>query len=87
LRARLVRDVKRKLSPSTKYQTNLELFKKVLIQKRHNTQKIYFLHEPHGQCISKGKEHKKYEFGSKVSIITTKDTSVIIDAINIAKSD
>ena len=24
--------------------------------------------------MSKGKEHKKYEFGSKVSIITTKTT-------------
>ena len=84
---RLVRDVERKLPPSTKYQTDLELFKKVLMQKRHDTQKIYSLHEPHVQCISKGKEHKKYEFGSKVSIITTKDTGVIIGAINIAKND
>jgi IS5 family transposase len=33
--------------------------------------------------MSKGKEHKKYEFGSKVSIITTKNTGVIIGAVNI----
>jgi IS5 family transposase len=84
---RLVREVERKLPPSTKYQTDLELFKKVLMQKRHDTQKIYSLHEPHVQCISKGKEHKKYEFGTKVSIITTKNTGVIIGAINIAKND
>jgi len=84
---RLVRDLERKLPPSTKYQTDLELFKKVLMQKRHDTQKIYSLHEPHVQCISKGKEHKKYEFGSKVSIINTKDTGVIIGAINITKND
>ena len=36
--------------------------------------------------MSKGKEHKKYEFGSKVSIITTKTTGVIIGAINIEKN-
>jgi len=44
------------------------------------------LHEPHVQCISKGKEHKKYEFGSKVSIIITQNTGVIIGAINIEKN-
>ena len=31
--------------------------------------KIYSLHEPDVLCISKGKEHKKYGFGNKVSII------------------
>ena len=31
--------------------------------------KIYSLHEPDVLCISKSKEHKKYEFGNKVSII------------------
>ena len=36
--------------------------------------------------MSKGKEHKKYEFGSKVSIITTKTTGVIIGALNIEKN-
>jgi IS5 family transposase len=39
------------------------------------------------QCISKGKEHKKYEFGSKVSIIATKNSDVIIGALNIEKND
>jgi IS5 family transposase len=33
--------------------------------------KIYSLHEPDVLCISKGKEHKKYEFGNKVSIVRT----------------
>jgi IS5 family transposase len=36
--------------------------------------------------MTKGKEHKKYEFDSKVSIITTKTTGVIIGAINIEKN-
>ncbi len=82
---RLVRELDRKLPPS-QHQSILALFKKVLAQKKTDSNKIYSLHEPHVQCISKGKEHKKYEFGSKVSIITTKNTGVIIGAINIEKN-
>jgi IS5 family transposase len=82
---RLVRELDRKLPPSL-HQSVLTLFKKVLAQKKTDSNKIYSLHEPHVQCISKGKEHKKYEFGSKVSIITTKNTGVIIGAINIEKN-
>jgi IS5 family transposase len=84
---RLVRELERKLAPENKHVPSLSLFKKVLAQKRNDTQKIYSLHESHVQCISKGKEHKKYEFGSKVSIIKTKSTGVIIGAINIEKND
>lgn len=82
---RLVRELDRKLTPSM-HQDLLSLFKKVLAQKKTDSNKIYSLHEPHTQCMSKGKEHKKYEFGSKVSIITTKTTGVIIGAINIEKN-
>lgn len=82
---RLVRELDRKLAPGL-HQDTLLLFKKVLAQKKTDSNKIYSLHEPHTQCLSKGKEHKKYEFGSKVSIITTKNTGVIIGAINIEKN-
>jgi len=83
---RLVRELERKLSADM-HADELALFKKVLTQKRHDANKIYSLHEPHVQCISKGKEHKKYEFGSKVSLITTKKSGVIIGALNIEKND
>jgi len=82
---RLVRELERELSPNL-HQDILALFKKVLAQKKNDNNKIYSLHEPHVQCMSKGKEHKKYEFGSKVSIIATKTTGVIIGAINIEKN-
>ena len=82
---RLVRELERKLAPGL-YQDTIALFKSVLAQKKADHNKIYSLHEPHTQCISKGKEHKKYEFGSKVSVITTKNTGVIIGAINIEKN-
>src|SRR5699024_4842661 len=32
---------------------------------------LYSLHEPSVDCISKGKAHKRYEFGTKVSVTTT----------------
>ena len=82
---RLVRELARKLPP-TLHQTTLLLFSRILSQKKSDSNKIYSIHEPHVQCISKGKEHKKYEFGSKVSITTTKTTGVIIGAINIEKN-
>jgi IS5 family transposase len=82
---RLVRELDRKLAPGL-HQDTLVLFKKVLAQKKMDSNKIYSLHEPHTQCISKGKEHKKYEFGSKVSIITTKNSGIIIGAVNIEKN-
>lgn len=82
---RLVRELERKLPPHV-HQSLLVLFKKVLAQNRYDSQKIYSLHESHVQCISKGKEHKKYEFGSKVSITTTLNSGVIIGALNIEKN-
>ncbi len=83
---RLVRELRRKL-PAEGYKTDLELFERVLKQKRQDKNKIYSLHEPDVVCISKGKEHKKYEFGSKVSIMVTQNSGVIIGALNIAGND
>lgn len=82
---RLVRELERKLPPNL-HQSLLVLFKKVLAQKKSDSNKIYSLHEPNVQCISKGKEHKKYEFGSKVSITTTLKSGVIIGALNIQQN-
>lgn len=77
---RLVRELERNLPPGSLHQNDLSLFKKVLAQKRNDTGKIYSLHEPEVLCISKGKEHKKYEFGNKVSVVHTQNTGVIVGA-------
>lgn len=77
---RLVRELERNLAPDSKHRSELELYKKVLTQKREDTNKVYSLHEPEVKCISKGKEHKKYEFGNKVSIVVTQGTGVIVGA-------
>jgi len=78
---RLVRELRRNLSEKNDWEKKLELFEKVLSQRRNSPNKIYSLHEPEVVCISKGKEHKKYEFGNKVSIIRSK-TGIILGALS-----
>lgn len=81
---RLLREIKRNLSAQDleKSSSELTLFEKVLNQKRSDKNKIYSLHEPSAYCMSKGKEHKKYEYGSKVSIVQTKNSGIIVGALN-----
>lgn len=81
---RLVRELERNMFDQPEYVKMLDLFKKVLAQKRNTKDKIYSLHEPEVECISKGKEHKKYEFGNKVSIIRSWD-GVILGALSFRK--
>ena len=76
---RLVRELRRNLKGNHDYDSLLDLFERVLSQERNSPGKIYSLHEPEVQCISKGKEHKKYEFGNKVSIIRS-ITGIILGA-------
>jgi len=83
---RLVRELGRKLAPGL-HKSDLELYQRVLDQKRRDKNKVYSLHEPEVSCISKGKEHKKYEFGSKVSITVTQQSGVIIGALNFPNND
>lgn len=83
---RLMRDCSRKV------EGNLELekaFTQVFRQAQHlitrkktDSNKIYSLHEEEAvSCISKGKAHKKYEFGSKVALsVTNKGLGLITSA-------
>ncbi len=77
---RLVRELER--NTQGKYSSQIDLFKRVLDQQRHQGNKIYSLHEPQVACIAKGKAHKPYEFGSKVSLAVTKNSSIIVAAVN-----
>lgn len=81
---RLVRELNRKLSEEQlyRYGKDLELCYEILYQKKNDTQKIYSLHEPEVYCISKGKTHKKYEFGSKVSFLQTATHGIIVGALS-----
>lgn len=69
---RLIRDIRRKTSdPDAELAMLLERADRIRQQQPHDTHKLYSLHEPEVQCISKGKAHKRYEFGQKVAIATT----------------
>ncbi len=85
---RLTRELERKLTPQAlkKWGSDLELFQQVLAQKKEDSNKIYSLHEPQVKCFSKGKEHKKYEFGSKASFLITQKTGVIVGALNFTEN-
>jgi len=85
---RLVRELRRKLSADAlnRHEMSLSLFGKVLAQKRNDTDKIYSLHEPQVKCYTKGKEHKKFEFGSKASFLITQKSGVIVGALNFTET-
>jgi IS5 family transposase len=78
----LLRDVMRKLSANsvTARHEELERCRRAVNQERQDKNKIYSLHESDVLCISKGKEHKKYEFGAKAAIAMTKTTCILVGA-------
>lgn len=53
----------------------------IVFQQKYDKDKIYSLHEPHVECIAKGKAHKRYEFGTKASIARTRDSGIILGAL------
>ena len=81
---RLVRELERKLPEGIQgwYGELLTLFKRVLAQQRHDKNKVYSLHAPEVCCIAKGKEHKPYEFGSKVAVVRSAQSGVIVGMTN-----
>ena len=73
---RVVRDVIRSIEANPwlepKFARLLILAHRVLAQERgQRGPKVYSLHAPEVECIGKGKPHKPYEFGVKVSVATT----------------
>ena len=81
---RVVRDIERKAPQKAgeiaaeRLRELLVMAKRLLAQTRHGTNKLYSIHAPEVECIAKGKVHKKYEFGCKVSIATTSKSNWIV---------
>ncbi|MBI5428586.1 MAG: IS5 family transposase [Nitrospinae bacterium] len=79
---RVARDIERKVSGNAGLQKRfsplLEMGHRLLPRKRTDRGKLYSLHAPEVECISKGKARKRYEFGCKVSVaMTSKDNFVV----------
>jgi IS5 family transposase len=74
---RVMRDVARRLATAgdeglrDRIEGELALVGRLLAQKPKDRRKLYALHEPDVDCISKGKARKRYEFGCKVTVATT----------------
>ena len=81
---RVLRDIERQMGKvlegplKTRLQDMMALVNRLLAQKPKDRRKLYSLHEPAVDCISKGKAHKRYEFGTKVSVATTTQGGFVV---------
>jgi IS5 family transposase len=81
----VIRDIKRKCSsPEGRLAKVLQIAQSIFNQKRDDKNKVYSVHAPEVECIAKGKVHKKYEFGCKVSMVSSsKDNWILaMDALH-----
>ena len=60
--------------------TLMALVRRVLDQRPKDKNKLYALHAPEVECISKGKARTPYEFGVKVAIATTLKEGFVVGA-------
>lgn len=81
---RHIRELERTLNEKAlkQYAEQLINLNKVVSQKKQDKNKIYSLHEPATSCIAKGKAHKKFEFGSKVSFAVVPGVNIIVGIKN-----
>jgi IS5 family transposase len=79
---RVLRDVRRKLEArpeiAAPFAEALTRVERLLAQQRTDKNKLYALHAPEVACIAKGKAHKKYEFGAKVSVAVTNREGLVV---------
>lgn len=55
------------------------------MQKKDSKKEIDSTHEPELVCISKDKEHNKYEFGNKASFAKTDSGVLAVSAFNLKR--
>lgn len=79
LLGRVVRDIGRKaIEIDPRLQEFLQRAEKLLSQAKKSKNKLYSIDAPEVECISKGKAHKRYEFGCKVSVATTNESNWVV---------
>lgn len=79
---RVVRDIERKAGEEIKpfFADLLDKAKRLLSQTKNSPDKLYSLHAPEVECIAKGKAHKRYEFGCKVSLVVTHKQGLVLSS-------
>jgi len=84
---RVVRDIDRKaLNKDAELMQVLAQANRLLSQTKKSKNKLYSIHAPEVECISKGKVHKRYEFGNKVSFVTTSKSNWLVGAMSLQGS-
>lgn len=80
---RVMRDIIRQvdLSKDAELALLISQAEQLLKQEKTTSNKLYSLHAPEVECIAKGKAHKRYEFGCKVSIVTTCEEPWVISVL------
>lgn len=70
---RQLREIQRNLNKNQtgKYMETLDIYQRIISQKKNDKDKIYSPDKPYTACIAKGKARNPYEFGNKVGLITT----------------
>ncbi|WP_029527815.1 IS5 family transposase [Polaromonas glacialis] len=81
--ARVHREVTRKIAQlperaQAQAKNLLQRVGRILTQKTRDKNKLYALHAPEVECISKGKARTPYEFGVKVTIATTLKEGLVL---------
>ncbi len=84
---RIIRDIERQLPKDNRllqsaFDLGLAQAKQLINQQQNTKNKLYSLHAPETECISKGKAHKKYEFGVKASIAITNKEGFALGAMS-----
>ncbi len=78
---RVLRDLQRKCpNGGGVWQHLFLLANRILGQQRADHNKVYSIHASEVECISKGKVHKRYEFGCKVGLVTTSRGNWVVAA-------
>jgi IS5 family transposase len=76
---RVLRDLQRKCpKPGEVLQHLFSIANRILEQQKTDHHKVYSIHAPEVECISKGKVHKRYEFGCKVALVTTSKENWVV---------
>lgn len=81
----VLREVRRKMvaldeAATAKLETWLVRAERIQRQKPKDKNKLYALHAPEAECISKGKSRRPYEFGVKVSLAVTHRHGLMVGA-------
>lgn len=76
---RVLRDIRRQQPAGDEpLESLLTLCERLHRQQPTDSNKLYSLHEPDVVCISKGKAHKRYEFGQKIALATSNRRNWIV---------